>query len=101
MVIQRTIEQLRERPRHERRAVALGVAGGVMAVLFFAWIVFFVRNAQSEIRYTPNDQLTNLAQDVQDTYSSSVNAAAVGAAQPESDAQVVQIGSDPTQDFVQ
>ena len=47
MVILRTIENLRERPKDERRAVALGVALAVVAILFVGWAIFFVRKVQS------------------------------------------------------
>ena len=53
MVIQRTIENLRERSTDERRAVALGIAIFVVAVLFFAWAIFFFRKVQNGT--TPTD----------------------------------------------
>ena len=43
MVLLRTIENLRARPKDERRAVAFGVAIMVVALLFFGWAIFFFR----------------------------------------------------------
>ena len=43
MVLQRTIENLRERPRHERQAVAFWIALAVVVVLAIGWGTFFVR----------------------------------------------------------
>lgn len=47
MVLQKTIDNLRERPHDERRAVALGVAIAVMVILFIGWAIFFVRSIQT------------------------------------------------------
>ncbi|MBI5470092.1 hypothetical protein HY968_02105 [Candidatus Kaiserbacteria bacterium] len=47
MVVHRTlqtIESLKGRPRHERRAVALIFAASITLVLFIGWLFFFVRN---------------------------------------------------------
>lgn len=44
MVLQRTIDNLRERPKDERRAVALGVSAVTVILLLLGWGVFFVRN---------------------------------------------------------
>jgi hypothetical protein len=41
MVVQRTIHHLRQRPHHERHAVALLIAAGVVVALFFAWAYAF------------------------------------------------------------
>ncbi len=46
MVVQRTlnkIEELKDRPHHERRTIALYWAVGVMLVLFLLWGFFAVR----------------------------------------------------------
>ena len=48
MVLQRTIENLRERPSEERRAVAFGIALAVMLALFLGWAVFFFRSLEGE-----------------------------------------------------
>lgn len=46
MVVQRTlnkIEELKERPHHERRTIALYIAVGTVAVLILFWGFFMVR----------------------------------------------------------
>ena len=48
MVLQRTIENLRERPNEERRAVAFGIALVAMLALFLGWAVFFFRSLEGE-----------------------------------------------------
>lgn len=45
MVLQRTIENLRDRPKHEREAVAFWIAVAIVVVLTLAWGVYFFRNA--------------------------------------------------------
>lgn len=42
MVIQRTVDKLRERPEHERAAVASTLAIAVVVILFLGWAVVFV-----------------------------------------------------------
>ncbi len=42
MVIQRTIENLKERPREERRAVASMIALSVIGVLLLVWAISFL-----------------------------------------------------------
>lgn len=41
MALQDTLDNLRERPHRERRAVAGAVAIGVVAILFVGWAAFF------------------------------------------------------------
>lgn len=41
MVLQRHIDNLKERPHHERRAVALTIAIAVVVVLFVGWAFIF------------------------------------------------------------
>jgi predicted PurR-regulated permease PerM len=46
MVIQhvkRRVEDMRERPPHEREAIATMTAVAVMVVLFLGWVIFFAR----------------------------------------------------------
>ncbi len=44
MVVQRTIDNLKERPKHERKAVASWIAIGLIVILLIGWaIVFFSR----------------------------------------------------------
>jgi peptidoglycan hydrolase CwlO-like protein len=47
MVVHRTIHHLKTRPHHERRAVALLIALGVIIVLFFAWAFVFFSDIHS------------------------------------------------------
>ncbi|MDO8522167.1 MAG: hypothetical protein Q7S08_02680 [bacterium] len=47
MVLQKTVDNLKSRPRHERRAVARGIAIAVVAILFIGWIILFFRNIQA------------------------------------------------------
>lgn len=47
MVLQRTIDNLRERPKEERRAVALGISIAVMLILLIGWGMFFIRTVQT------------------------------------------------------
>jgi len=47
MVLQKTVDKLKSRPRHERRAVARGVAMLVVAVLFIGWVILFFKNIQA------------------------------------------------------
>jgi len=44
MVIQKAVDNLKERPKDERKAVAGGIAVTVVAVLFIAWSIFFLKN---------------------------------------------------------
>ncbi len=44
MVVQKTIDNLKERPKDEKTAVAGGIAVVVVAVLLFAWGLWFVSN---------------------------------------------------------
>ena len=44
VVVQRTIDNLKERPKHERKAVASSIAIGLIIMLLLGWaIVFFSR----------------------------------------------------------
>ncbi len=42
MLIQRTVEKLRERPEHERAAVAASIAIGVVLILIVGWVAVFL-----------------------------------------------------------
>jgi hypothetical protein len=52
MVIQRTVESLRERPRDERKAVAGGIAIGIVAILFFGWAFLFFKDIQRDTQFS-------------------------------------------------
>ncbi len=58
MVIQKAIDNLKDKPKDDRKAVAGGIAIAVVAVLFFAWAFFFVKNLQN----SKNLNLNNGAQ---------------------------------------
>ena len=47
MVVQRTINNLKDRPKDERKAVAGGIAIAVIAVLLLAWAILFFKRIQS------------------------------------------------------
>jgi len=75
--VQNTLEQLRERPKHEKRAIALWVSIAVMIVLFAGWAIYFVHglSAGSTPVQNPNaadtTSLQQAAQQVQQAFSSS------------------------------
>ncbi len=46
-MIHRTIRHLKTRPHHERRAVALLVAIGIVVVLFLLWVITFVSSLRA------------------------------------------------------
>ncbi|HEY4513880.1 MAG TPA: hypothetical protein VJH69_00995 [Candidatus Paceibacterota bacterium] len=43
MVLRKSLEKLRERPKHEQRAFAAAVAVTVVSILFVGWIIYFFR----------------------------------------------------------
>jgi hypothetical protein len=47
MVIQKAIMDLKGKPQEDRKAVAGGIALGVVAVLIVAWAFFFFQNMRS------------------------------------------------------
>jgi hypothetical protein len=47
MVVQKTIDNLKDRPKDERKVVAGGVAIAVIAILLIGWAVLFLRNIQN------------------------------------------------------
>jgi hypothetical protein len=48
MVLERTLNNLRERPKEERTAIAAWVAIGVVAILLIGWLVYFLHNIVSQ-----------------------------------------------------
>jgi fatty acid desaturase len=64
MVVQRTIEHLKTRPKEDRRAVATTLAFAVSLVIFAAWSYYFVRT------FNP----TPITSGVQEVYTASANA---------------------------
>ena|GEM_PF-2281447 len=65
MVLQRTIENLRERPKHERQAVAFWIAVAVVAVLIVAWGIYFATSLDSKDLQPVNDAYDQALQQVQ------------------------------------
>jgi hypothetical protein len=63
MVLQRTIENLRERPKHEREAVAFWIAVAVVLVLMISWATFFFRTLNSPDFSPVGDAYTQAIQD--------------------------------------
>lgn len=66
MVLQRTIENLRDRPRHEREAVAFWIAVAIVIVLTLAWGVYFFRNASAPDLSPVNNAYTEAVQQFND-----------------------------------
>jgi uncharacterized protein HemX len=47
MVLQNTVNNLRERPRNERKAIAGAAAVTVVAILFIGWAIFYFNKIQN------------------------------------------------------
>lgn len=47
MVVQKTIDNLKDKPKDERKAVAGGIAIAVIAVLLVGWAFLFIKKIQS------------------------------------------------------
>ena len=43
------LDNLKERPHHERKAIALWVTVGIVVVLFLGWAIFFFQRIQNII----------------------------------------------------
>lgn len=63
MVVQKTIDNLKDRPHDERKVVAGGVAITVVVVLLAAWAFMFVKRIQS------GQQQINLDSGAQDEFN--------------------------------
>lgn len=63
MVVQKTINNLKQGPKEDKVVVAGGVAISVVVVLLAAWAIFFFRNVQK------NSQQLNLSGGVQDEFN--------------------------------
>lgn len=53
MVVRRTIEHMKTRPREDRVAFAGAIAIGVMFVLFIGWAIFFFGTIDQAIPQSP------------------------------------------------
>ncbi len=60
MVIQKAIDNLKDKPKDDRKAVAGGIAFALLAILFFGWAFFFFKKIQ---RGAQSQQLGGGAQD--------------------------------------
>lgn len=47
MVLQKAVNNLKDRPKDEKKVVAGGIAITVIVVLFFAWAILFLKKIQS------------------------------------------------------
>lgn len=48
MVIQKTVDNLKDRPKDERQAVAIGTAGVVVLLLLVGWAFYFLKSIRTE-----------------------------------------------------
>ncbi len=48
MAIQKTVDNLKDRPKDERQAVAIGTAGVVVLLLLVGWAFYFLKSIHSE-----------------------------------------------------
>ena len=78
MVVRRTIEHLKGRPKEERTALAASISIGVVAVLFIGWIIFFLHSIatapapdfQSAADSLDSNGLQQAQQEMQQAYGS-------------------------------
>jgi hypothetical protein len=61
MVVQKSINNLKERPKDERQVVAIGFAGVVVLILVVAWGFFFLKDLRKE--QAASGQLYEINQD--------------------------------------
>ena len=47
MVLQKAVDNLKDRPKDERKVIAGGIAITIIAVLFFVWAILFLKKIQS------------------------------------------------------
>lgn len=48
MVVQKTINNLKDRPKEERQVVAVGAAGIIVLILLVGWAFFFLKSIRRE-----------------------------------------------------
>ena len=78
VVVQKTVNKLKNRPEDERKVVAGGVAAFVMVILFIVWAVYFFRQIQSGVVHPSLDSgiqdqfnpstITNASKQLQQLY---------------------------------
>ena len=71
MVLQRTIENLRERPKEERKSIALGISAAVMASLFIGWAMYFFRTVNLADAPDPGNAVKSAVANVKEAYDQS------------------------------
>jgi hypothetical protein len=92
MVIQKTIENLRERSEEERRTVALTIAIAVVVVLLIGWTIFFLSGFRS--LQVPSDNVyVDIGNEISDQVSAA-QAAAGAAVDPSMWVSVLPTGSE-------
>jgi hypothetical protein len=50
VVVQRTIDNLKDRPKHERKAVASSIAIGLIVILLLGWAIVFFSRIRSDVQ---------------------------------------------------
>ena len=65
MVVQRTIDNLKERPKHERKAVASWIAIGLIIILLVGWAIVFFSRIRSATQDSNTPDQTSSATPVQ------------------------------------
>ena len=71
MVVQRTINNLKERPKDERKVIATWIAIGIVIILLVGWaLVSFARIRTNALN--PNIQNSQDASTIPDTFESHV-----------------------------
>jgi hypothetical protein len=101
MVLQQTIDNLRERPKHERQAVAFWIAVAVVLVLLIGWATFFFRSVAVPNLQPVNAAYTQAVQQVSTQTEPPPSPDDIGwvssASQPASAADAANSGSDSLQ----
>ena len=75
MVVERTIQNLRQRPKEDRQAVASGVAIGVAILILVVWTFVFMRSLRSLTITTQQKEVYTAAAGAVDAIAVSANPA--------------------------
>lgn len=78
MVLEKTLNNLREKPQNERTAIAAWIAIGVVAILFVGWLIYFLHtiattpppNLQGAEDSLNSSGIPQAAQEMQQAYGS-------------------------------